>query len=400
MPRDLGPACFSDCMKPNRIEKALCLMGLDTEFVHAGQDSVYPYDAITEPLILSTTFKRAPDGTYPFGYEYGRTATPNRTEFEKRMARLEEGASATAFASGIAAALAIFQVLRPGDHVVLADSTYFGVSEALLTHFSPWGVELSLVNAADIRAVEASMRAQTRIIFVETPSNPLLSVYDVERLTDIAHSHGAMLVCDNTLATPLFQKPLRLGADFVVHSTTKYISGNHDAQGGVIICREESEQWTAIRRLPELLGAVPSPFNCWLSSRGIPTLPCRLRQQSLSALRIASVLAEDSNVECVFYPGLPRSPSHELAARQMSGFGSVFSFTVRGGEAAAMRTAASVRLFQRATSFGGPESLIEHRASVEGSATRTPRNLLRVAVGLEEADDLLEDLVSALHSAP
>ena len=372
------------------------MTNIDTTFVRAACGGEYEHGALAEPIVLSTTFRRAADGSYPFGYEYARDANPNRAELERAMAALEGGVEAAAFASGMAAALAVFQTLLPHDHVVVSEESYFGIRETLVGHFAPRGLQVSFVDATDHQAVAAYVKSNTRLIFIETPSNPLLRVYDVAALADIAHSIGALLVCDNTLATPLFQQPFRFGADLVVHSTTKYVNGHHDAQGGIVVAREQSDRWHCIRRLQTALGAIPSAFNCWLSSRGLATLPCRLRRQSASALAIASRLEKLDSVHEVLYPGLASSRYHSLALRQMTGFGAVFSFRVKGDGRKARSVAAAVRLFQRATSFGGPESLIEHRASIEGPNTNVPDDLLRVAIGLEDEEDLFADLAQAL----
>ncbi len=371
----------------------------DTKFVHGEGESAYHYGAVAEPMVLSTTFRRSSDGTFPYGFDYGREGNPNRSELERRMAALEGGVDGAAFASGMAAALAIFQSLKPGDHVVVSEDIYFGVRDALVSHFRVWGLNVSLVDATNVQNVADHVQQNTRVVFIETPSNPMLQIADIGAISQIARAYGALLVCDNSLATPLFQQPLAHGADMVVHSTTKYVNGHHDAQGGIIITREKSDHWAAVRSLQKSFGAVPSPFNCWLASRGLATLPVRVRHQSTSALILAQRLVKHPNVQEVLHPGLESSPYNELALRQMSGLGSVFSFLVRGTETEAIRVAGAVRLFQRATSFGGPESLIEHRASIEGPATKTPGNLLRVAIGLEDVDDLWSDIAQALEAA-
>ncbi|HTW84705.1 MAG TPA: aminotransferase class I/II-fold pyridoxal phosphate-dependent enzyme [Candidatus Sulfotelmatobacter sp.] len=371
----------------------------DTAFVHGPARAPYADDAVAEPLVLSTTFLRGADGSYPAqGYSYARDANPNRSELEARMALLEGGVDAAAFASGMAAAVAPFQTLTPGDHVVVAEDSYYGVRETLRTHFTGWGLRVSLVDASDLDALAGALEERTRLVFVESPSNPMLRVCDLTAIAALAHRVGALLICDNTLATPVFQRPLALGADLVVHATTKYVSGHSDTQGGVIVCAERTPRWEAVRSLQKALGAIPSPFTCWLSSRGLATLPVRMRQQSASALRLAELLSAHPAVERVLHPLLPDNPERALALRQMSGAGAVFSFCVRGEERDAMRVAAAVTLFQRATSFGGPESLIEHRASVEAPGTKTPRTLLRLAIGLEDVDDLWADLRNALET--
>lgn len=358
-----------------------------------------PDRAIAPPIVLSTTFERDEHGEYSGGFVYARDDNPNRHALERALADLEGGEDAAAFASGSAAAAAVFQALRPGDHVIAADDSYYSIRTMLREVFVQWGLEVTFADCTDLRAVEAAMRPSTRLIFVETPSNPLMRITDIAAVSAIAHAAGAVVLCDNTLATPVFQRPLAHGADLVLQSTTKYISGHHDAMGGALIAREASELWTRIRQVQRLCGAVPSPFASWLTLRGSSTLVQRMRWQDESALAIARYLAGHAAVHEVLHPQLETHPGHAVAQRQMSGTGGLFSFRVRGGKEAALAVAARVRLFRRATSFGGPESLIEHRASVEGPASRTPDDLLRLAVGLEDKDDLIADLREALGTS-
>ena len=356
--------------------------------------------AVAPPIYLSTTFERDADGEYSRGFVYSRSDNPNRRALEQCLAMLEGGhngnAAATAFASGSAATAAVFQALAPGDHVIAPDDCYHGTSRMLREVFTPWGVETSFVDMTDADEVQRSVRPSTRLVWVETPSNPLLKITDIGQMAAIAHSAGAACACDNTWATPMLQRPFESGADLVVHSTTKYLSGHEDVTGGAVVGSADSAFLQRVRLIQNLCGAVPSPFDCWLTLRGIRTLPARMPTHSANAGRLARFLQDHPRVAAVHYPGLPDHPGHEIAARQMSDFGGMLSFQVASGRDAAMEVAARVRLFVRATSLGGTQSLIEHRASIEGPDTKTPDDLLRVSVGLENVDDLVADLAQAL----
>jgi cystathionine gamma-synthase len=356
--------------------------------------------AVAPPIYLSTTFERDADGEYSRGFVYSRSDNPNRRALEQCLALLEGGeagnAATAAFASGSAATAAVFQALAPGDHVIAPDDCYHGTSRMLREVFAPWGIETSFVDMSDSGEVERAARPNTRLIWVETPSNPLLKITDIKEMAGIADSIGALSACDNTWATPMLQRPFESGADLVVHSTTKYLSGHEDVTGGAVVSREDSALFQRVRLIQNLCGAVPSPFDCWLTLRGIRTLPARMPTHSANAGRLARFLQDHPRVAAVHYPGLPDHPGHEIAARQMSDFGGMLSFQVAGGQDAAMDVAARVRLFVRATSLGGTQSLIEHRASIEGPDTKTPDDLLRVSVGLENVDDLVADLAQAL----
>lgn len=371
-------------------------MRLETLAIHAGARPDPATGAIAPPLYLSTTFERAADGSYPRGYIYTRHGNPNREALEEAMAALEGGAVAVAFASGSAAAFAVLQTLSPGDHVIAPRDLYHGLARLFREIATGWGISLSFVDLTDPLAVEAAIRSNTRMIWVETPSNPMLRITDIARVAAMAHAVGALCICDNTLATPVLQRLLALGADGVVHSATKYLGGHGDAMGGVVVLKEDSDFARRLREIQITGGAVLSPFESWLILRGLRTLPYRMRAHSENAMRVAAFLTRHPAVEAVHYPGLPGHPGHAVAARQMSMFGGMVSFQVRGGRDAAFQVAARVRLFTRATSFGGPESLIEHRASIEGPETTTPDNLLRLSIGLEHPDDLIEDLEQAL----
>ena len=373
-------------------------MRFETLAVHAGGAPEPATGAVMPSIHLSTTFERAKDGSYPSGYDYIRGGNPNRRSLEAALAQLEGGASAIAFASGMAASHAVFQALAPGDHVIAPLDAYFGTAKLLRTQLERWGLEASFVEMSDAAAVQAALRPSTRLIWTETPSNPTMAVTDLRAIVAIAKSRRALTACDNTWATPFLQRPLELGVDLVMHSTTKYLSGHSDAMGGVVVAREDGEVAERLRALQSDGGAVPSPFDSWLVLRGIRTLPWRMRAHCSNAAAVAAFLAGHPRVERVHYPGLASDPGHAVARAQMAEPGGMLSFVVRGGRAEAFDVAARLRLFIRATSLGGPESLVEHRASIEGPATRAPEGLLRLAIGLEHPDDLIADLDQALEN--
>lgn len=370
----------------------------ETIAIHTGHKSDPATGAVIAPIHLSTTFERQPDGEYPLGFVYSRNANPNRSTLEESLTALEGGAAAAAFASGSIAMMTVLQALRPGEHVIAPDNLYFGSRKILIEIFIPWGLEVSFVDMTDVTAVAAAIQPNSKLIIVESPSNPLIKIADIQALADLAHQHDIKLLCDNTIPSPIGQRPFALGADMIVHATTKYLCGHSDVIGGILITREEDDLFERIRMIQTVGGAVPSPFDCWLAQRGLQTLPYRMRAQTNSAMLIAQFLDSHAAIESVLYPGLPNHPQHELAARQMTLFGALMSVLVKGDEATAMQVAANVKLFTRATSFGGTHSLIEHRASIEHPETTTPRNLLRLSIGLENVADLIADLQQALTS--
>ena len=372
-------------------------MRIETLAVHAGHAPDPSTGAVTPPIHLSTTFEREADGQYRGGLVYSRYANPNRSALEECLAALEGGAGAACFASGSSATAAVLQSLEAGAHVIAPDDAYFGTTKLMNDIFGPWKLEVTLADMTDLGSVERAFRPSTRLIWIETPSNPLLRVVDIARLAEIAHARSALCVVDNTWATPVLQRPLSLGADVVMHATTKYLGGHSDVLGGALVWRADGAPAQRIRAIQTSVGAVPSPFECWLTMRGVRTLPWRVRAHSANALALATYLTNHRCIERVHYPGLPDHPGHAIAARQMSGFGGMLSLQVRGGRDAAMDLAARLRIVTRATSLGGTESLIEHRASVEGPGTRAPENLLRLSVGLEHVDDLVEDFDQALR---
>jgi cystathionine gamma-synthase len=372
----------------------------ETLAVHAGHDVDPTTGAVVAPIHLSTTFERAADGSYPHGYVYSRNHNPNRNGLEAALAALEGGAAAAAFSSGLAAVTAIFQGLQPGDHVVAPRDIYHGTANVLKHLFAKWQVGATFVDMTRPDDVAAALQATTRIVWIETPSNPLIQCVDIAAVADIAHRAGARAIADNTFASPALQRPLDLGCDMAMHATTKYLGGRSDVLGGVAISRRDDEAFAQVRTAQLYGGAVPSPFDCWLVMRSLPTLPYRMRAHCANAARVASFLHDHPKESAVHYPGLAGNPFHALAKRQMSDFGGMLSFETRGGRDAAMAVAAHVEVFTRATSLGGVESLIEHRASIEGPESRTPQGLLRVSVGLEHADDLIDDLAQALDRCP
>lgn len=376
-------------------------MHIESQIVHTHPPQPFQEEmgSVVPPLYLSTTFERNADGTYPHGYVYSRSGNPNRQALEHAITALESGTEAAGFASGSAATLAVLQALKTGDHVIAPQSVYFGIQEMLRKIFAQWGLAFSLVDTTNLGAVQAAVQPNTRLILIETPSNPLLSVTDIQAVADIAHAAGAYLACDNTLASPVLQNPLKHGADLVIHATTKYLAGHSDVIGGMVVTREVSQLFEQIRLIQGIGGAVPSPFDCWLTLRGLQTLPYRVRAQASTAQTLAHFLSQHPAVEQVLYPGLESHPEHAIAAKQMSGYGGLLSILVKGTQETAMSVAAKVNLFTRATSFGGPHSLIEHRASIEAPGTQTPPNLLRLSVGLEHVDDLIADLDQALQSS-
>ena len=368
----------------------------DTLAVHGAHGPDSATGAVAPPIYLSTTFERAADGSLPHGFIYARDANPNRVALETVLAALEGGAAAAAFSSGQAATMAVLQSLSPGDHVVLPESVYYGTKKLIDQVFARWGLTTTGVDMRDAESVAGALRRETRLVWVETPSNPLLAVADIARIAELAHDAGARCAVDNTWATPVGQRPLTLGADIVMHSTTKYLGGHGDVMGGALVVREDDDFFQRIRTVQTAGGAIAAPFDCWLIVRGIKTLPHRFRVHSANAMAVARFLEGHSRVEAVHYPGLTSHRGHDIAARQMTSFGGMVSVQVRGGRDASLRAKARVRVFTRATSLGGPESLVEHRASVESPDSGTPDNLLRLSVGLEHPDDLIADLDQAL----
>ncbi len=326
---------------------------------------------------------------------YSRASNPNRNALEGLLAKLESGSDAAAFASGNAAGVSVFSALRPGDHVIAPDDMYHGLRSGLTTLFE--GVlEVSFVDMTSTSNVADAMKPNTTLVWIETPSNPLLKVSDIVAISKVCKENNSILVCDNTFATPVFQNPILLGADLVMHSSTKFFGGHSDIMGGALITKDKNEFWERIRNVQKTGGAVPSPMDCYLLTRSIKTLPYRMKGHAEHAGQLATFLDSHPKIDRVYYPGLKSHPGHDVAVSQMSGFGGVLSFLVKDGKEAADRLIENLRYFTNATSLGGVESLIERRAASEGEDTKTPQNLIRVSVGLEHLDDLLQDMDQAL----
>ncbi len=368
----------------------------ETLAVHAAREPDPHTGAVTPPLIMSTTFARN-EGYKPIGASvYGRSENPNRIALEAQLAALEGGALALAFSSGMAAINAMYQSLSPGAHVIIPSDSYMGTRMLFDAHYERMGISVSKVRAGDMQALADAMRTETALVWVETPSNPELSITDIAQAVKLAQAVGATCVVDSTFATPFCQRPLEFGADVVMHSTTKFFGGHSDVTGGALIFATNGPLYERLRSIQLLAGAVPSPFDCWLLQRSIPSMPWRMRGHVDNAGKVAQFLAGHKAVARVNYPGLPTHPGHALATRQMCAFGGMLSFEPKGGFEAAQRVACGVRLFTRATSLGGYESLIEHRAAIEGAASTAPPALLRLSIGLEHADDLIADLDAVL----
>jgi len=372
-------------------------MKKETQAIHATNLLDETAGAIATPIFLSTTFTRDPDGSYPKGHMYSRNSNPNRDALEKGLAALEGGAKAFAFGSGLAAISAVFQCLKSGDHILMPSVGYYASMKLAEEIMGPWGLLMSQVDMEDLDAIRDAIQANTKLIWIETPANPLLGISDIQAISSLAHSQGIKVAVDNTIATPILQNPIQLGADIVMHATTKYIGGHSDVLGGAIIMRDDDEWSARLKRVQILMGASQNPLDCYLLARGLKTLPLRMREHSASALALAEKLEKHPAIDKVHYPGLTSHPQHALAKRQMPhGFSGMISIQIKGDEANARRVASNLNLFQQATSLGGVESLVEHRRSIEGPDSKTPGNLLRLSIGLEHVDDLWEDLNSSL----
>ena len=370
-------------------------MKIETIAIHAGNHTDESSKAVIQPIVLSTTFVREADGSFPAGYIYSRSSNPNRTSLENVLAKLEGGADAAAFSSGNAAGMAVFQSLKPGTHIIGPDDMYHGLRNQIKTLFA--GIlEFDFIDVNDPAVLIAHIKPNTDLIWIETPSNPLLKITDIKKVVEIAHKHNIKVACDNTFATPIGQQPLALGADLVMHSSTKYFGGHSDLMGGALITPEKNEWWTKIRQVQEMGGAIPSPLDCYYLARSIKTLSYRIKGHVHNAQILAEYLEKHPKIENVMYPGLSSHPQHHIAKDQMKNFGGMLSFCVKGGSDEARKVVNKLNIFTQATSLGGVETLIEHRASVEGPDTKTPHNLLRVSVGLEHIDDLIVDLEQAL----
>ena len=377
--------------------------GFETLAIHAGQEPDPATGAVVPPIYQVSTYAQDGVGGLRAGYEYSRTANPTRTALEECLAALEGGTRALAFASGMAAEDCLLRTIcRPGDHVLIPQDAYGGTYRLFDKVLAPWQVSYQPVPVTDPQAVRHALEQRpARVVWVETPTNPLLSIVDITELAALCADAGALLVVDNTFASPYLQNPLALGADAVVHSTTKYLGGHSDVIGGALVVADP-ELGERLAFAQNATGAVAGPFDAWLTLRGIKTLAVRMDRHSLNASRVADMLLAHPAVSGVLYPGLPGHPGHEIAAKQMRGFGGMVSFRVRGGEEAAVAVCGRTRLFTLGESLGGVESLIEHparmtHASVAGSPLEVPSDLVRLSVGIENIDDLIEDLRTALR---
>jgi cystathionine gamma-synthase len=353
--------------------------------------------AIVPPIHVATTFERDADNGYRSGYVYGRSDNATVRQTESVIAALEGAQSAMLFGSGMAAATAVVLSLDAGAHIVAPQVMYWGLRRWFAEAAGRFNLDVSFIDMTDLAAVRAAMRpGRTRLVWIETPSNPLWTITDIEAVAKIAHAAGAHVVADSTVATPVFTQPLALGVDIVAHSATKYLNGHSDVIAGALACAREDGLWERISALRGQHGGILGPFEAWLLLRGLRTLDVRVKAQTATAMKLADSLCSHPKIATVLYPGLEHHPGHALAARQMSGFGAMLSIRLKAGEAGAIATAARVELWKRATSLGGVESLIEHRSSIEGANSPCPHDLLRLSVGLEDPDDLLDDLDRAL----
>ncbi|MEJ5961628.1 trans-sulfuration enzyme family protein [Pedobacter immunditicola] len=373
-------------------------MKTETIAIHSGNINQSATGDVTPAISLSTTFLRNEEGGYTGGHMYSRVSNPNRSALENVLSQLDKGADACAFSSGNTAGMAIFQALTPGNHIIAPDDMYWGFKKQLQSIFKDT-LEIDFVDLTNTTEIERYIKPSTVMIWVETPSNPLLKITDLSAVSAICKKHGLMMACDSTFASPCLQNPIELGADVVMHSTTKYIGGHSDVLGGALITARKDEFWEKIKNIQQTGGAVSAPFDCFLLLRSIKTLPYRMRGHCANGMALARYLENHPQIEAVYYPGLPSHPQHEIAKKQMSDFGGMLSVLVKGGAEEARKVVNKVQLFAQATSLGGVESLIEHRASIEGPDTKTPVNLIRISAGLEHIDDLIADLEQALATA-
>jgi cystathionine gamma-synthase len=372
-------------------------MNIETLAIHAAADPDPTTGAISPPIYLSTTFEHGPASEELHGYMYIRDKNPTQDRLEEALALLEGGEGALVYSSGMGAAITLLLTLDPDSHVIFPEDVYAHVRVAHQQYLPKWNFQVSVVDMQDQSAIDRAIRPNTKLVWVETPSNPRMQITDIAGAARAAHSVGAFLLVDNTFATPVLQRPLELGADIVLHSTTKYCGGHSDVQGGCLVLKKRDPLYDKLFHARMVLGAVCSPFNSWLVLRGLRTLPCRMEKHAANALAVAKALEACESVERVFYPGLSSHPGHAIASTQMSYFGGMLSILVKGGRDQAVAAAARVKLFRNATSLGGVESLIEHRASAEQPDSKSPENLLRLSIGLENADDLIADLLHALN---
>lgn len=372
-------------------------MRLETKAIHAGTKVQKSGKDIVRPIHRSTVFELNEEGFQEGDLNYTRYTNPNRLHLEALLTELEEGKACAAFSSGVAAATAVFQALDSGDHLLMPSDVYAGNRGLVKKLMKRWGMKVDFVDMTSVVNIEEHIKDNTRLIWMETPSNPMLNISDIEAITGLASSKNILTCVDNTWPSPINQKPLNLGADLVLHSTTKYLGGHSDILGGAVIAKKEDGIFERIRENQQIAGAVPSPQDCWLLCRSIQTLPYRMRGHNEHAGLLARFLQNHSKVEKVFYPGLATHVGHDIAEKQMAGFGGMISFLIDGNMQDTLNIVAGTTLIRRATSLGGVETTWEHRRSSEGNDSQTPDNLIRISVGLEHADDLMEDLEQALE---
>jgi cystathionine gamma-synthase len=375
------------------------LLRPETLSVHTGNEPDPATGAVAPPIHLATTFRHGADGERIAGYEYQREGNPTNDRLREALAALEGGEDAITFASGMAAMTTLLECLPNGSRVLIPDDCYTGLRMLCAEYLPERGIEAVAIDMSDLDAVRVACAVPTAMLWIETPSNPRMKICDLAALAEIGHAARAVVVADNTFATPLLQRPLTLGADVVMHSTTKYFGGHSDVLGGALVFAHKGELSTKVAHRVHITGATLAPFSAWLTLRGCRSLGARMAMHCANARAVAEFLAAQPQIERVNYPGLPSHPGHAIAEKQMRDYGGMMSIELRGGREAALSLASKVRIFTNATSLGGCESLIEHRASVEGPNPRSPQNLLRISVGLEHVDDLIEDLRQALASA-
>jgi cystathionine gamma-synthase len=374
-------------------------MRKETKAIHAAMEVANDNPDIVPPVHRSTVYEIDKKGRDEDDWHYTRNDNPNRVQWEQVLKTMEEGKAAAAFSSGVAAASAVFHALEPDNHMIIPEDVYAGNRKLVKDIMQPWGLEADFIDMTDLQNIEDHISENTKLIWIESPSNPLMNIMDIEAISDLAHANDAIACVDNTWPTPINQMPLNLGADLVVHSTTKYFGGHSDVLGGAVVAKQNDVVFERIRDIQRTGGAVPSPDDCWMLARSTRTLPYRMKGHNENAGRLADFLKDHLKVEKVFYPGLESHSGHDIAAKQMSGFGGMISFLIDGSQQEAIEIVGRSKLIGRATSLGGVESTWEHRRSSEGEGSITPENLIRISVGLEHPDDLLKDLEKALFDA-
>jgi cystathionine gamma-synthase len=374
-------------------------MKFETKAIHSGLSIGNPSKAVIPPISPSTIYEIDAEGRNDEDLHYSRLGNPNRLQFEHLIATLEGGEAAAAFSSGIAAGMAVVQSLDPGNHIIVPEDVYAGNRKMIQEIMSRWGIEASFIDMTDLNRIEQYIKSNTRLIWIESPSNPLMRITDIPGVVEIARRHQLKTVADNTWPTPVNQLPLDLGVDLVLHSTSKYFGGHSDILGGALIAKKDDEWFERIRLIQKMGGAVPSPHDCWMLSRSTRTLAYRMKGHNEHAETVAHFLDKHPGVERVIYPGLPSHPGHQTAKKQMSGFGGMVSFIAGADQKESIAIVGRSKLIKRATSLGGVESTWEHRQSSEGEGSVTPRNLIRISVGLEHPDDIIQDLDQALRKS-